>query len=179
MHLLKPIRYRITFNPKKITSREGPKGEKNGFVSPASNEGPKLYIISAEEIPVYVGATKRPMGERMRTGFQSDGRNGYRGYLWRHYLSLAAVDIWQLELEEKDFAELKEDPTVKKAKENNNQKRIEEIIIETVEAEVVLLIQQRYGQWPKYQSEIHFRQSQETHREIARKVVATTGAPHA
>lgn len=42
--------------------------------------------------------------------------------------------------------------------------------IETVEAEVVFLIRQA-GQWPEFQTEIHFHPSNEGHREAARRIL--------
>lgn len=44
--------------------------------------------------------------------------------------------------------------------------------LETVEAEVVFLIRQEYGQWPEHQTEIHFHRSSAEHRKLARMVVA-------
>ncbi len=43
--------------------------------------------------------------------------------------------------------------------------------IETVEAEVVFLIRQRTDQWPKYQTEIHFHQSNNAHRAAAQAIL--------
>ena len=133
-------------------------------------------MVSHDRRPIYVGKTTDPIARRLREGFNPADHNGYKGYLWRHYVKEATIDIWTLTLDCQDTAELKEDPSMKQAikrgdKKRDDKKRIEEIIIETVEAEVVLLIQQKHGQWPKYQSEIHFHQSQRTHREAAEKIV--------
>jgi phospholipase/lecithinase/hemolysin len=43
--------------------------------------------------------------------------------------------------------------------------------IETVEAEVVFLIRCA-GQWPQYQTEIHFHPSTAVHRDIAASIIA-------
>jgi hypothetical protein len=43
--------------------------------------------------------------------------------------------------------------------------------IETVEAEVVYLIRSA-GQWPKFQTEIHFYPSTPHHRKMAAKIMA-------
>ena len=40
-----------------------------------------------------------------------------------------------------------------------------------MEAEVVFLIRQLSGQWPPFQTEIHFHPSTEDHREAARAVL--------
>ena len=41
----------------------------------------------------------------------------------------------------------------------------------TVEAEVTFLIRKLFGQWPKYQTEIHFHQSDDEHRNAAKMIV--------
>lgn len=46
--------------------------------------------------------------------------------------------------------------------------------IETVEAEVVFLIRSA-GQWPLFQTEIHFHESNEEHRRIAKEIGKTFG----
>ena len=154
MQVSKPIRYRITFDSQKITSKSGPKGEAT-FVSPVTKPGPKLYVILDNHEPVYVGATIRPIGECLGSGFRSKYR-----YEWR-LLQCAYVDIWRL-----------------KGVDDNDTRAME-----TVEAEVVFLIRETRKQWPKYQTEIHFHQSQDSHRKIAMKIAsyypATTGARHA
>jgi hypothetical protein len=43
--------------------------------------------------------------------------------------------------------------------------------METVEAEVVHLLRGRYGQWPAFQTEIHFHPSTSSHRRAAREVL--------
>ena len=113
MRVSKPVRYWIEFTPERITSKKGPKGEAK-FSSPATSEKPKLYIISDGEKPFYVGATKSPIGTRLSSGFRADGRNGYSGYLWRHYMCRAALDIWLLELEEEDFKGMESDPSTRR-----------------------------------------------------------------
>ena len=174
MRVCKPIRYWIEFNPERITSKKGPTGEPK-FSYPATSKKPKLYVISDGENPFYVGATRRPIGERLRSGFQADGRNGYSGYLWRHYMSRAALDIWLLELQEDDFKAMESDPSARRTK--GDTEKLKNIVIETVEAEVVSFIRQTHKQWPKYQSEIHFHQSLSTHIEIAKRILAHYRSP--
>ena len=118
-----------------------------------------------------MGKTTEPIATRLRDGFSTDGHKGYKGYLWRHYLEKATIDIWILTLKDKDFEALGDDPNMKRAKEKCDDNKMREIVIETVEAEVVFLIRQISGQWPKYQTEIHFHQSLDAHREIAKKIV--------
>jgi hypothetical protein len=44
-----------------------------------------------------------------------------------------------------------------------------EVDIETVEAELVYLVR-KHGQWPQFQTEIHFHPSRAEHRAIAEKI---------
>lgn len=77
------------------------------------------------------------------------GISGYYGYAWRHGHSSAVLDVWchadALERNERD--------------------------IEPVEAEVVYLIRAA-GQWPAFQTEIHFYPSSERHREVAAEIMS-------
>ena len=169
MELTEHTRYRIEF-PYEYVNPKGENGEK-AFVPPFNREGLKLYVISDGGTPIYVGRTKDPILERLGSGLRPSP-NSY-GYLWRHYLKEATIDIWILTLDKQDISEMEEDPSMKRAKKDNSEEaRIEEIIIETLEAEVVFLIRQRAGKWPKYQSEIHFHQSQKMHKRIAAEIVS-------
>jgi hypothetical protein len=77
-------------------------------------------------MPIYVGFTKRPMRDRLRSGWTAKGETGYYGYPWRHRLTEANLDVW-----------CHEDAPDDKASAD----------IETVEAEVVFLVRCA-GQWP-------------------------------
>jgi hypothetical protein len=84
-------------------------------------------------------------------GCASVGRQqgGYYGYAWRHENTAANLDVWchmdALERNERD--------------------------IETIEAEVVFLIR-KAGQWPQFQTEIHFHPSEPIHRQVAADIIA-------
>ena len=176
MRLSKPHTYQITWRREETPKVVKSDNDKLHFSNPVTLEStPKLYVISDRGKPIYVGKTTGPIAARLSEGFKPAGHNGYKGYLWRHYLKKATINIWILTLDGRDTAELEEDPIMKLAIKGDNKKRtkkrIEEIIIETLEAEIVLLIQRKWGQWPEYQSEIHFHQSQDTHRDAARKIV--------
>ncbi|WP_430310002.1 hypothetical protein [Pseudomonas sp. PONIH3] len=124
------------------------------FSGLATSRFPKLYVISVEghSHPVYVGITKQSMSNRLRIGWAANGKNGYHGYAWRRHFSAATMDIWcQLDAIEGDCLD-----------------------IETVEAELVFLIRQA-GQWPAYQTEIHFHQSTDVHRQVAATIGARFG----
>ncbi len=140
--------YKITFDSRKIKSVLAPNGDSK-FSGEASKEVPKIYIISIGKKPLYVGETKQRVKERLRRGFNAIGEHGYYGYDWRRNFQSSDVDVWlQVEGDTKTKRE-----------------------IEIVEAEVVYLIRQKYGQWPAHQTEIHFHQSQPTHREIAQDII--------
>ncbi len=51
MHLLKPIKYRIAFNPKNIAGVKGPNGETE-FSAPITKSSPKLYVFLHNHEPV-------------------------------------------------------------------------------------------------------------------------------
>jgi hypothetical protein len=119
------------------------------FSGLATSSAPKLYVISDAGWPIYVGITKQSMRTRLRLGWNADGTGGYYGYAWRRELTSAVLDVWYHE----------------DAPQPNSC-----IDIETIEAEVVYLIRHA-GQWPKYQTEIHFHPSNDEHRTWARAVI--------
>lgn len=137
-------RYLLRFDATSF-SVEGPDGRPN-FSGLANAKAPKLYVVSSKGVPVYVGITRQPMRNRLRFGWKATGEHGYHGYAWRRHLREAHLDIW-----------CHEDAPATNASHD----------IETIEAELVFLIRQISGQWPKYQTEIHFRQSKESHRRAA------------
>lgn len=129
-----------------------PKGTPN-FSGLATSNLPKLYVAGIGGEPVYVGITKQSMRSRLRYGWAANGKSGYYGYAWRHQLTTIDLDIW-----------CHEDPPT----------RNECLDIETIEAELVYLIR-KSGQWPKYQTEIHFHPSSAEHRRIAAVIGARYG----
>lgn len=169
MKLSSPIRFKIEFNSKVITNVSGPEGQTT-FVAPVTNPRPKIYVVLDNNRPIYIGATNQPIRSRLRLGFEADGNNGYRGYLWRHSLTKAEIDIWLVTVEEEDIQSMTHDPSIKRAL--GNAERLRDIVIETVEAEAAMLIRQEYDRWPEYQSEIHFHQSGDIHRQAAQQIVS-------
>ena len=163
MELTEHVRYRFEIRYGYLNYK-GPNGETN-FASPFKDPGPKLYVISNDGIPIYVGKTTQPVADRLREGIS--GR--YR-YPWSHFLKEATVDIWTVKVGNHDIETMKDDPAMKQA--NGNREKQEDTVLETVEGEVAFLIRQNYGQWPKYQIEIHFHQSQPEHREKAKEIVS-------
>lgn len=148
MHISGPERYRLIFDATsfRVTCERGTPR----FSGVATSKKPKLYIASVDDKPFYVGITKQSLRNRLRLGWRAKGEGGYYGYAWRHHLTKAFLDVWCHDDAPAD------------------QQMLD---IETVEAEVVFLIRCA-GQWPLYQTEIHFHRSGSTHRETAAAVVA-------
>ncbi|HEY3118547.1 MAG TPA: hypothetical protein VGK54_17525, partial [Chloroflexota bacterium] len=128
---------------------------KGRFSGAAGKPGPKLYVVSHDGWPIYVGVTRRRMSERLSVGWRANGAHGYHGYEWRTRVNEVGLDIWAL------ADESLVDP---------------QRYLETIEAELVHLIR-RSGQWPKYQTEIHFHESSDEHRDIAQSILAGYHGP--
>lgn len=146
MLVVGPERYSLTYTSDAfavLCTQGTPK-----FSGIAISKNPKLYIASVDGKPNYVGITKQPMQRRLQYGWKAAGEHGYYGYAWRHTGGFAELDVW----EHSDA-------------ENRNERDIE-----TVEAELVYLIRQHYGQWPAFQTEIHFYESNEVHRRVAAEI---------
>ena len=148
LKIVGPERYDMSISPDGYIVRCG-KGT-NKFSGLATRLIPKLYVISVDEWPIYVGITSRRMSERLNFGWRAKGEHGYHGYRWRHSISDAKVDIWAQEEPARVMGEI--------------------LGIEIIEAEVVFLIRQM-GQWPMYQTEIHFHQSSDDHRKWAAAIM--------
>jgi hypothetical protein len=146
MRIEGPERYQLTFTPDAFTVLCAAGTDR--FSGLATNKLPKLYIASIDNKPVYVGLTKQSIRSRLRFGWNARGEGGYHGYAWRRENTSATLDVW----------------CHMDARERNERD------IETVEAEVVFLIRSA-GQWPKYQTEIHFHPSSPRHREVAAQIM--------
>lgn len=147
MRVQGPETYELVFTPTAFTvlCRKGT----NKFSGLATSKLPKLYIASINKKPVYVGLTKQSIRSRLRYGWNAKGEGGYHGYAWRHGNSKATLDVW-CHMDAADRSERD---------------------IETVEAEVVFLIRSA-GQWPAFQTEIHFHRSTSVHRRVAERIMA-------
>ena len=143
VRIVGPERYNLSFDAEEFTVSCA-KGTSK-FSGLATSTLPKLYIVSVEAHPIYVGITRQRMRARLGIGFKATGENGYYGYAWRHKFTDAILHIW-----------CHEDAPTNKPDHD----------IETVEAEVVFLARLA-GQWPAGQTEIHFHPSGEEHRQVA------------
>ena len=126
----------------------------NTFVAPATVRCPKLYVFADGEKLLYIGQTVQSMNARMRLGFRADGTGGYYGYRWRHTLEVAQCHVWCLvgvPPEEEAHA------------------------LECIEAEVVFGYRLKFDQWPIFQTEIHFHESNSEHRALAQEILGRFG----
>ena len=128
----------------------------SAFAAPDTTRCPKVYVFAAGDQPVYVGQTTQGMAARMRLGFHADGSGGYYGYRWRRNLSSVRLLVWCLE----GVTEEDEVPA-----------------LECIEAEIVFAYRTACGQWPKYQTEIHFHETSGEHRGLAAHVLKCVEAP--
>ena len=148
MKLVSPERYVLTCPSRRFAIREALQGL--SFTGKAASRGPKLYVIGDHKSPVYVGITRQPIASRLRYGWSADGTHGYHGYAWRKCFKTITLDVWYLD-------------------QSSTKRAIH--WLETVEAEVVFLLRKR-GQWPAFQTEIHFHPSDNSHRLAAAGVLA-------
>jgi hypothetical protein len=148
MRIVGPESYNLTFDSERyaVLCAKGT----TKFSGLATSKLPKLYVIAVDTKPIYVGITRQFMRARFRLGFKATGENGYHGYAWRRELNQAQLYIWAHE----------DAPTVNAERD-----------VETVEAEVVFLARLA-GQWPPYQTEIHFHPSSQIHRNVAAEIWA-------
>jgi hypothetical protein len=147
MKLTGPDQYHLTITDGSaiVTARDGTPH----FVAPATTRGLfKLYVASKDTVLLYVGVTSQSMSVRLRGGLTADGNHGYHGYSWGKKNHTIRLDIWYL-----------------------NGDDITSIDLEAIEAEVVFHYRQEFDQWPAEQTEIHFRQSNVTHRECAKQIL--------
>jgi hypothetical protein len=144
-----PDRFELTFDPSRC-SVVHPNGAKT-FTGRAARSWPKLYVAVADDKPIYVGVTRQSISGRLRLGWQADGSTGYHGYAWRHQLTSASLLVWYSNVDEGHASQRE---------------------LETIEAEVVFQIRLA-GQWPPFQTEIHFYPSTDEHRRLAESVLAT------
>ncbi len=148
MKLLRPERYVLKFNARAFHVRSST-GDKE-LSHKVQARGPKLYVVASRGRPVYVGITNQPIRSRLRLGWPAKIRHGYHGYAWRHHLKQAPLFVWF-------HPRRRGKPAMRD--------------LETVEAEVAYLVRHR-GQWPAFQTEIHFHPSQAIHRRAAKSVLA-------
>jgi hypothetical protein len=102
-----------------------------GFLKPDTSKNlSKLYVVKHGKTICYVGITQRDIRIRLRDGFTATGENGYHGYKWKELDEIELL-VWSF-------------PDYEIGK------------LESIEGELVFLVREKTGDWPKYQMEIHF-----------------------
>jgi len=142
--------YCIRLKKRKIISLE--KKDKKGkmvrikkFKRPVTeNKLPKIYVIKDKSNAVYVGVTSQSIRNRLRYGLESRGKGGYHGYQFK---DLDKINLFVFCFNKTDARR-----------------------IEGIEAEIVYLIRNKTGDWPKYQTEIHFHKTAGRERRTARSI---------
>jgi hypothetical protein len=126
--------------------------EGDGFAL-TDEERRKVYIVHSEKEVLYVGEAHTSMKIRMQRGYtafnylkrNNKRRNGYGGYKW---------------LDRKENPErtlILSVATFGKEYDGDEHRKI----IEAIEGELVYLVREEKGLWPKFQNEIHFHNDEE------------------
>lgn len=136
----------------KENEREEMKKIRNFEKPVTENKLYKIYIVKDKFNIIYIGVTSQGMTTRLRYGLNPKGANGYHGYKWKH-LNQVGLFIFCFD----------------RFKTKSERKIIEEKM-ETIEAEIVYLIRNKTGNWPKYQTEIHFHNLTENEKKAARSI---------
>jgi hypothetical protein len=142
---MNPNRYRIEISDSHFRCVGSDGAQDAGFSRPVIlDKLPKLYVVRQDKDILYIGITSQDIRKRLRYGFTASGENGYHGYKWKH---LPAVEllIWSFPDGNMDC-------------------------LEAIEGELVYLIRNETGKWPKYQMEIHFHQASESEMQIANSI---------
>lgn len=138
-------RYRIKIVDSRFKCIEANGERGRGFAYPdVSEELHKVYVVKHDSEICYVGTTRQDIRNRLRGGFVDTGSHGYHGYKWRG-LDTVELLVWCFP-----------DSTAEH--------------VEAIEAELVYLIREKTGKWPKYQMEIHFHAASETQLQDAKSM---------
>jgi len=143
------IVYRLQFRAGRLLPCELAGRPVRTFQSPVTRPDLyKIYVVKADgDAVVYVGYTRQPIANRLRSGFQAKGEHGYHGYAWRDLPEVELL-IWCFDHQQMEA-------------------------IEAIEAEIVYLIRKNTGQWPAAQTEIHFHCTTTEQRDVAQAIYST------
>ncbi len=147
---------------KRIISKKDIEGKITNFKHPITAQRvPKIYILKQNEELVYVGYASQSIGTRLGQGIRANGGNGYHGYKWKQTEELQLlVFVFSQQL---------------KGKKNDADKPYI-LLAEAIEAELVYLIREETGKWPRFQNEIHFNnENLEKAKEIAAEIYLAVG----
>ncbi len=142
-------RYKIRIDNGKSHCIEANGQRGKGFMPTDMAGGlPKLYVVKQTSEIYYVGITIQDIRKRLRIGFTARGEHGYHGYKWKE-LDEVELLIWSFPGSQSED-------------------------VEAVEAELVYLIREKTGKWPRYQMEIHFHHgASESELQVAKSILAT------
>jgi len=143
MRITDHTRYTMTVRSHGAYSVVGPKGTSH-FTKPATQSGPKIYLVGLRGRLHYVGVANCTMSRRIWRGLKAKGKNGYHGYEWKSIRAPLTLDVICWSGAGSDLKAL-----------------------EAVEAEVAFLCRTETGQWPLSQTEIHFRRPDDSHKALA------------
>lgn len=123
----------------------------------------KLYVIIDGNEVLYVGEASTSIKTRFQRGCTSfnyyilnqKARGGYKGYKWLNKVNNPIRELIVLVV------------IFDKSKDNNRE------FIEAIEGELVYLIRNKFGFWPKFQNEIHFSNN-EAAKKIAEVILEKT-----
>ena len=116
-------------------ARKEQAGQVVRFRKPVTGKGrSKLYILKYRDSIIYVGYTSQSIGTRLSYGFRASGETGYHGYQWKQ---LDEVQLLVFVFDQDAAPKLGD--------------RSERDFYEAVEAELVYLIREQSGRWPKWQ----------------------------
>ncbi len=77
-------------------------------IKPITEKINKLYVLRNQNEYLYVGITKQSLRERLRSGFNAKGENGYHGYKWKN-LKQFKLFVWAFkELTDKQLSPLRQ-----------------------------------------------------------------------
>jgi hypothetical protein len=142
-------RYRLRISGNDYTCIKANGEKANHFIAPDTQDKiPKLYVVKNRDEVCYVGITSQGIGKRLRYGFKATGKNGYYGYKWKDKIKQAEIFVWCF-------------PGTKAEH------------VEAIEGELVYLIREETGKWPRYQMEIHFHpEVTEPEKQIAQVILS-------
>lgn len=140
-----PHRYKIILKDKegsRAIDKKIKEGKVGKFTKPlVNNKQPKIYIIKDNGEIVYVGYTSQSITTRLNLGLKATGKDGYYGYKWKNVKDEFELCVFVFQ---QTFTG------------DSEKDRVLREYVEAIEAELVYMVRQELGEWPKYQNEIHF-----------------------
>jgi len=130
----------------KPTSKNGVKCD-TFFAPTTTGKKQKIYVITNGKDILYVGKTSQSMSSRLRGGMNiTDPHFGYHGYKWIKDGERLSLHCFAM------------------------SDNVDEKTLEAIEAELVYNYRANTGKWPECQNEIHFFNTGEEAKEIAKQM---------